>query len=48
MKQSDREPHHTYRGGRGRGYHRGGFARRGFAEAGLVRGGAAKTTNGDT
>jgi len=35
-----------YRGGRGRGHHRGGYAARGLHSAGLTRGGGPKT-NGD-
>jgi len=50
VKLSDRDPrdYNPYRGGRGRGGHRGRFPHRDFVAAGLVRGGGAPKTNGDT
>jgi hypothetical protein len=49
MRASERESrdYGGYRGGRGRGHHRGGYAHRGLQAAGLARGGGPKT-NGDT
>jgi hypothetical protein len=48
IRASERESrdHGGYRGGRGRGHHRGRFVNRGLQSAGLARGGGPKT-NGD-